>query len=282
MICINLDTMKSRDWMQKAFLYSLLIIISTVRLNGQDADQNELLMSGEFEMIRTDDFGNMYVLDKEKTLSRYDKKLSKLFSYSFYGLGELKDMDVSNPQKLMLFFTDYQTIVFLDNTLSEIKRLELEDIGYWGVTGAAQSPDNFIWIYDPVSYKLIKIDDAGNELYNSNEYYFGQMTDVLDVHLSVNESSVIAYTDSEYMIFDNFGQHLSTRSCKNDKLILMDNSILIQLNNTISVESIKPSMIDSPRTIYTSLEPIIDSAVMKNRFLYVLDNSGVKRKVISN
>ncbi len=249
--------------------------------NGQTQEQENYLIKGSFEKVRVDDFGNIYTLDNQATLRRYDKNLKLLFEYSFNGIGMIGDFDVSNPQKLLLFFSDYQIIIFLDNTLSEIKRLKLEDFAFWNITSIALSPDNFIWLYDPINFKIIKIEESGRELYSSNESYFGKLSNEMKPRISANLHFIVCYTDSEYMIFDNFGQLLKSVQYTNNKISLKDRSLVIQIDNKLVIEPVKSNFSQFEEVLYQQKNTIIDFHLTKNNKLYILDEKGLKQVQIN-
>jgi len=258
-----------------ATLACTMMLFITFGYSQKDAQSLQYIMKGDFEMVRVDAFSNIYILDQNKILKKYSPDLQLLFNYSIYGLGEITELDISNPQKIMLFFSDYQTVVFLDNTLSEINRLNLEDMGFWSITSAAMSPDNNIWIYDPAGFKVIKIDDQGDELFSSNENYFGQLTGDIKPRLSVNQSYVVCSTDSEYMIFDNFGKHLQTRKSNSEKTVLVQGNLVLQSEKKIWIEPVKPQITFDKKLLFESGTPILDFHISTDQKLYILDELGL-------
>ena len=124
---------------------------------------------GQFRFVAVDNLGFIYLVTNENEIIKLDSDYKKLHSYSINRLGSIKNIDVKNPQKIFVYFDEYATIVYLDNTLSEIKRIDLEELEYWDVQGATVARDNNIWILDYDNLRLVKINEAGKIELSSNE-----------------------------------------------------------------------------------------------------------------
>ncbi len=156
--------------------------------------------------MTTDHIGRVY-LTKGYELFLYSKEGELMYQYSDLGRGEISDLDTRNPLKLLLFYPDYGQIAFLDNTLShtrdivDLNRLELELAQL-----ACTSFDNGFWIYDPVSFRLVRFDqglNTTNEVANINQL----------VGVELNPNQMLEYDSWLYMndpahgvfVFDSFG-----------------------------------------------------------------------------
>lgn len=264
------------------YISSLCLLVacffSQFTLHAQKVSSNAApyLVKGDFVQFRLDDFNNIYTLDQAQLLKKYNKDLTEVFSYSFLRQGDISDIEVNNPTKLMLFFSDYQIVVFLDNTLSEINRLELEDLGLWNITSVTQSPDNHLWLYDPVNFRILKINESGKTIYSSNEFYFGKLSNAIQPRLTANLNYTICYTDSEYMIFTNFGDLYRSSRISSDKIILKNAYLFILDGHKIILEPIRPEITSGPEIVFTSEKQIRDFQISKNGILYILDDTGIK------
>jgi len=237
----------------------------------------EHLMKSDAKLLAVDDFENIYLIDEKNSLSKYDRKLDKKYEYSFNRLGDIHEIDVSNPQKLMLYFFDYQIILFLDNTLSEIDRLDLQDLDFWNIQCITLAPDNYIWVFDSDKNKLIKIDDTGNVLYSSNELYLENITDLDMMRLTANQNYTLLYNNKRCMVFDNFGQHLKTLEIQSDKILLQNDLLFILKNNLISIEKLKADFKEYEIINIESEGEIEDIEFFKNNYLYYIDSTGLNK-----
>lgn len=79
----------------------------------------------------------------------YKKTKSKIYSYANTQLGNISSIDITNPLKIVLFYRDFNTIVLLDNRLSELSNsinLSTESFAK-NVTFASISSNNNLWLY---------------------------------------------------------------------------------------------------------------------------------------
>ena len=256
------------------FIFSCKSQENVSSLSTSSSDSIDYLLKGDYKFVRHDRLGNHYILTSDNKLIKYDKDWKKLFHYSFNRLGTVETLDVTNPQKILLYFFDFQTILFLDNTLSEIKRLNLEDVGFWDITGVAVSRDNAIWIYDAQNYNMIKIDDSGREILRSNEQYFGELSDEYQINLAVDQNNVVAYSPKEAMFYNIIGEHLNTFPLESQYITLWNGQIIYLKANSIYVEKIEVSFSESQQLLYQHQSPINDFSISGN-VLYAIDSDGI-------
>ena len=233
-------------------------------------------IKGDFNIIETDNLGKIYLVSDNNELLQYDQDYNLLYKFSVNTLGSISSIDVSNPQKILIYYPDFQFIVFVDNTLSEIKRLNLESMGFWDIQGVGLSNDNLIWIYDPVNYKMIKIEESGKVRLSSNEAFFGDLDDIFAPKVYAEDSNVFLYSESEVMLFDLFGQHLKTMPVPNQALQFFENQIVALENNKLKLIPIKLETFGTENDIYFESENInIKDFSIREKTLYLLDNQGV-------
>lgn len=112
------------------------------------------------ELAVADNFGNFYVAGKNR-LAKYSTEGKYLFPYEEFRYGKIGAIDPTNPLKLMVYFPDFSTAVFLDKFLSPLSTLNFFELGYQNITAVASSVDGKVWFYDNVDFKLKKIDETG-------------------------------------------------------------------------------------------------------------------------
>ncbi|NNE13597.1 MAG: hypothetical protein HKO66_11840 [Saprospiraceae bacterium] len=263
---------------------SLLLVLTCTSCKTQSelhnhdtsADNNEILINGNFSALEVDDFGNIYLIKNNNQLHKYDENYNLLFEYSSYRQGIITTIDVSNPQKILLYLSEYQHIVFLDNTLSEIKTLNLESLGYWQVNNVGLSADNNIWIYDPNIHQLIKINDQGKEILKSNELIGLNINDNSVSKIMVDNLNVYVAGESQIMSFDVFAQFIKTTDLQFEDIQFFNKQWLYLLDNKIMVEEIETTFaIDENATLFESKTPITDFFLYESGELFILLKTGL-------
>jgi hypothetical protein len=79
----------------------------------------------------------------------YKKTKDKVYSYTNTQLGIISSIDIINPLKIVLFYRDFNTIILLDNRLSELSnRIHLSSESFdKNVSFAGISSNNNLWLY---------------------------------------------------------------------------------------------------------------------------------------
>ena len=165
-------------------------------------------------LVEVDNLGRIYVVDDKNKIINYAPDLVENYRYANKRSGNLTSLDVTNPLKITAFFDDFNKVKVLDNTLTIISELDLSD-KFADVTACASSNDGNLWIFDPVQFKLLKVDDGGNVLLEtSNVNDIG----MVDVHVSdIRERGnyvVLCDRDKGFYFFDNLGQYIYSYEAK--------------------------------------------------------------------
>lgn len=192
----------------------------------QNAIAQNYIIEGDYKILEVDKLGYTYLVSTNNEILKLKSK-EILFRFSSKRLGNITQLDVTNPQKILAYFGDYYLILFLDNTLSEIKKLDLEALGLWDVQSVSLSRDNFIWIYDPVNVKLLKIDQNGQAALSSNELYAYGFDDFTP-RIMVGDQVVYLYDDKEVKVFDEYGTWIKSYPIENSELQVMEGQIIFQ------------------------------------------------------
>lgn len=161
------------------------------------------------EKISTDPLQNYYIITANQELMKYDRSGTLLFRYSNNRYGPISWIEASDPFHVQLFFEEYQRLVILDNTLSEISSFSLQEWGYYEAAAVSISYDNNLWIYDAISGELRKIDRSGNVLFSSDNLFY-QIKSIPEP-LRVVESKkyvVLLEKNQGFFLFDLFGKFI--------------------------------------------------------------------------
>ena len=105
----------------------------------------------------TDNLLNIYVVTSKNEILKYNQDGSFESRYANLKLGKLAQVDAMNPFKLMLYYSDFQTVQLVDNELNSLGSFNLQDLGVSRVGGVAMADDGKIWIYDAGTNKLMTL-----------------------------------------------------------------------------------------------------------------------------
>lgn len=142
-------------------IFWLLCISCPIFLSAQRRDSLTLIkhIALKSKLFTTDPLGNVYLIKDNNALIRYNANGDSTGFFNLVKKGKVTHIDATNPLRVLLYFAEYGQIVILDNILSQKSSLRLPSLGLFNVPCIANSADGNIWVYDPGTGELIKIDE---------------------------------------------------------------------------------------------------------------------------
>jgi hypothetical protein len=188
---------------------NLLVILSFIISANTFAQVSPLNFKGT--RLTTDQLGYYYEISENK-INKFTESGTLDCAYSNNLLGVIANVDVSNPQKILVYFRDFTKILFLDNTLSPSSEvIDLTDLELDETLLVCRSYNDGIWYYDPVHFKLTR---KNQELITTNTS--GNLANLLNTKISANflvENNNRLYLNDQnlgILVFDNYGTYLKT------------------------------------------------------------------------
>jgi len=220
----------------------LLMLLSCVAKN-QPASQYDapdyFILADNTRLVEMDHLGNIYIVDEQNRLSKYDTTGLRMFNVVNNNLGEIHSIDVGNPFKIMIFYRDQQTILLLDNTLSEIQRIRMADWKLQDVTAACLSPDNALWIFDGTHKTLIKMDDSGMPILTSDPFDMLRPTSARpDFIYDADHFLILKEKDQPMSVFNDFGNYLNPLPFEDELFSILNDRIIIYHQPTMMIYSL--------------------------------------------
>lgn len=216
--------------------YRLTILFSCFFLNvnpiinfSQDNKENAFMFYNSNPFTELDQYGFIYNIEKDN-LIKYDSKGSILYNYSNKLLGEITQIDISNPLRPLLFYKDQGVILALDNTLSQQKsQISLNELGLYQTNCISNSNfDNGIWLYDLDVNEILKINH-----YSKVDYKSGNLSVIIPnmdfpiLKLQEKNRLLYAVTGEKIFVFDQFGSLLNVINlCAKNGLIIKEKHII--------------------------------------------------------
>lgn len=235
--------------------YKLTIIINALLLLGisnnalsQQSSKYKLLEVPKNNQIEIDQYGYFYIIDQDN-LIKYDSEGHTLYHYSNKLLGNIDQIDISNPLRPLLFYKDQGLIIVLDNTLSQQKEpISLNELGLYQTNCIANSNfDNGIWLYDIDVNEIIKINHLSEVNYRS-----GNLSVLIPnmefpiLNLKEKNRKLYVVTRNKIFVMDQFGSLLSVITLSAEKgLIIKEKNIITYDGNAICQFDILDFKIDT-------------------------------------
>jgi hypothetical protein len=161
--------------LKKYFYFFILFVIAflPIKVNAQDDSLFRFLKKIEHPVtsFTVDNLGELYTIDTDNQLKKYNEKGDSVGVFNqVASYGKLSYVEAQNPWKAILFYKNYSTIVLLDKYLNVLTSINLRKQNIFQVNAVTTSYDNNIWLYDEQDNKLKKIDDNGNNLFESVDF----------------------------------------------------------------------------------------------------------------
>lgn len=191
------------------------------------------VIKGDFDNFFIDALGNYYTI-AENTIIKYDNQGVETARYTDFINGNISSIDVSNPLKILLYFRQFDQVIFLDKYLSQSSDLmELTDHGIISSVLAASSYDNGIWVYDHSAVQLVRLDENLNISHQSGTTLFSPE----DEYRFLQQSAqwVLLALNDKVMVFDRFAAYHRQIPIPQTCVLTWTKNALIWINhNTIT------------------------------------------------
>ncbi len=187
------------------------------------------------DFITTDQLGNVYLI-KNNRVSKYDKSGKFERSYSNSLSGNISSVDVSDPLRIMIYFADFNQIVFLDNTLSALnEQVMLDDYELEFVTTACTSTRGGFWVYDRLEEGISYFDkNMERKVQSLRITGISDFENHPDFILESDKKIFLAIPEHGIMMFDLFGSKIRTIPLKNiNNFQVIENQIVYFENKTL-------------------------------------------------
>jgi hypothetical protein len=154
--------------------------------------------------------------------------------------------------QILVFYEDFQKVIFLDRNLTYLSKLELQDFGIGWVKKVAMSVDGNLWIYDEIALKLQKYaTEDGKLLYES--VLLSRESDVppsANVLIEQNNQIYLGDFRQGIFVFDQFATSLRFLPIKNlvsfsfweRWLIYLDDKNVLHGENLLSFKGLERSL----------------------------------------
>jgi len=184
------------------------------------------------QILTRDLLDNTYVVDRNGLIIKYSSSDSLFASYQNKYYGVPTNLDVFNPQKILVYYGRYNKLLILDQTLTSEREVDLEkDLG-WQVGCVAQASDQNLWVYNFQDRALKKITLNGAELVTSDPLNFMSNTKFTPERI-VEKNDQVYVSDPKvgWLRFDLFGQFVDIIEQPHDWFYLTTRDELIYLRN---------------------------------------------------
>lgn len=231
-------------------------------------------------LISVDPFENIYVISKN-SVKKSNNQFQNEKVYTNNNLGEISGIDVQNPFKILLFYKDYNMVIFLDNTLNILgSPLKLDDIGIYNCQLACNSNFGGFWVFDQTQNQIAYIDKNLQIIHQSGN--IGLINDSkLNANYMVeyNQNVYLNFPGQNVLVFNKYGGFLKKIPVSSDGNVNFYENKLFAINqNKICTYHLLLNSIDTKELKNQKI--IKNLWVNKNKFYIFSENTFLVFKII--
>lgn len=222
--------------------------------------------------IGIDTYKNIYSI-KDRVLNKQGADGDFLFND--LQLGRITTVDIINPLRIVVFFQDTNTVIMLDNKLSEIERINFNNLPqFMNVSTATNAGNKNLWIFN--------VDTQQLELYN----YGAKLQTVVSqpfpgklLSQASNFNYCFTLTEKKLRAFNIYGSILNEVNSEGYEKIIQQNENLVALKENylyyLPDFAMRDDEISQEMTRLELPEMEIKDLQLSNDFLYIYDGKNL-------
>ncbi len=222
--------------LSKLFIIFISLVLGSSFILQTDKSFKTIVFKQKYCNVQIDDFGNAYIISKMEIL-KYNAAGELIKSFSTKRYGSIDFVDVTNPLKILVYYKDFQQILFLDNQLTASSNMiSLEVLGLEQTSLVCTSANNSFWLYDKQNNSLQRFGEKSQQLVKIDN-----LKRVLDIDIKPNfmkEKSNYLYLNCPnegILVFDIYGSFLKTIPIKNiSEFDIQNNNVFYFQNKTLN------------------------------------------------
>lgn len=196
------------------FLTLLLLSLLLNSANGQDVAEAVLKkpvkkINKPADFITTDRLGNLYVVNSND-IWMYNRDGDSLRAFNTKRYGEIHFVDCSDPYQILVFFKDFNVILYLDNFLSENgPPRDMQELGFDQATLVCLSQETGFWVFDQLRQKAMRLDANFRVTHETVNFiqWFGRRLEPNYME-QYNNRLYLNEPESGIYVFDHFGTYI--------------------------------------------------------------------------
>ncbi len=219
--------------MNSKFIFSLVFILHLLLIQLMGQAKHSKVKSNKNYKCKVDVIGNIYLFSNSEII-KHETPTYNLIKFSNKQQGNIDYIDVTNPMRILVYYQNFQKIIFLDNKLTETgPAFSIDNLGLVQITMVCSSMiNNGVWLYDNQNNCLIRLENNIQPQINT-----GNLKLLLDADITPNfmmEHNSNLYMNCPnigIMVFDIYGTYIKTIPLKNLTEFDIKNNVITYFQN---------------------------------------------------
>jgi hypothetical protein len=184
-----------------------ILIFFVVKVNAQQDYKLMGRLDTECNFLAADPLGNVYIIQGQN-IRKFNNNFQKIADYSNVYLGNISFADVSDPLRIMLYYSEFNQVVWLDNFFQELRSpVRLDDLGIDQAILVCSSNLGGFWVFDQLNNQLQYFDKNLKKINESIRLnpVIGEMKPLSMIEK--NRMVYIYFPGMGILTFDQFGTY---------------------------------------------------------------------------
>ena len=232
------------------------------------------IVEQDFNFFSINIMGDIFTV-KDNIITKFDISGTQKFQFSNYRHGNITSLDASDPMRILAFYKEFNQVLFLDNTLSEISAyLSLDEVNIIEANAVCSSSSGGFWLFNSDYYKLQKYSKSLNLVQEGTnmEGVIGRSftPDFLDeqgnnIYLGIKDKGV--YVFDIFGTFKKFIPLIYTNSIQiiNEEIYFYKDSVF-----KYNIKNFETTVLEIPTNDFNSFR-------IYNNDMYIGDNKIIKK-----
>ena len=222
--------------------------------------------------IGIDNYKNSYFI-KDRVVHKQGPDGNFLFND--LQLGRITSVDIINPLKVVVFFQDTNTVVLLDNKLSEIQRINFNNLPqFLNVSTATNAGSNSLWLFNVDTQQLERYNYSAKMQTVVSQPFPGKL-----LSQASNFNYCFTLTEKKLRAFNSYGSMLNEAPSEGYEKIIQQNENLIALKKN-TLYYLPDFARKNPTAAHETVRLQLPELTMKdlqltNDFLYIYDGENL-------
>ena len=163
------------------------------------------------KIAKLDNLGNLFLVTPSNEVMKFNSQGKFLWNYSNNNFGDISQLDVTDPLRVILFYATHQQLIVLNNNLSEISRFSFTNNPDQQISLVASANNNGFWVYDQINRELKKLSNSFVDELKSGNIYQRNGFDMQANYMRTSDEYIFINDIGEGVrIFDRFGNFYKT------------------------------------------------------------------------
>jgi hypothetical protein len=217
------------------------------------SEEPVIKLKGKPDIFTVDKLDNLYIY-QGNLLEKYNPDGKKTAHFSSVEFGPATSIDATDPMQTVLFFREFNIVLFLDKNLNQIGNpLYLDKAGFPAIDAVCKSKQFGIWLFDNYEQRIILYGFNPKGILNEiNLLKYTKTVGSIDFMIESGNELYLHQKNHALLVYDQLGGRLSLHDLeeiknfqvRNGALIFTDHKYLIRYNpekesrDTIQLNSI--------------------------------------------